>query len=643
MRRIITICLLLFQIIASCQKAVENDEIKGDVRSFSTITAHVNETTKTELDLVGKKMVWRAGDQILVQDRNNLGNKLTFTLDPAYDGLSTGVFRLYDSNGNIDENAGITAAEFNIIYLNKREQDILNWGSECTVSVLSNQVYVAEGIEESIIPMTAYSTNLANVSFKCQSSILSLNLVNNGDLAKRLQSIELSSNDYISGNIFIDIKNNTRERATSDYESWTTGDNPILSQKKSVNLSFGSGLTIGSGETKRINIVVARNSYQSLKYSITYLEGDETKKCIISSDKRTIDTNGGETVLLGTQEITQSFENLIFKVNGTSYADYDFRKVVLTKGDKVEIRSKNISGTEEVLSKEETLAALRMIGAKHTKVSIDFSNVKAGYPTITSDIFSEVKNYIEDFYFPKDVVTINTFKQLGNMGNIYLNNGLQTINGGGPGFYGQTMETIYIPASVKSIGTANFEHASGIVVDEGNPNYWTDGVSLYTLKEVDGVNKPYLLSSICGRADLSSSNGVYEIPESVIGHLQYAQDYAVNIKTLIIPKGFYSIASAHLRYCANLSCLRFKSTRSLFAWSRSSEMPVNGTIEIVIPDGSTDNEVNNSINSYYGNYKSWVTAGWTIKAVSPDGKVLKTLTAATIEDLIIVNEDEDLF
>ena len=72
-------------------------------------------------------------------------------------------------------------------------------------------------------------------------------------------------------------------------------------------------------------------------------------------------------------------------------------------------------------------------------------------------------------------------------------------------------------------------------------------------------------------------------------------------------------------------------------------MPVNGTIEIVIPDGSTDNEVNNSINSYYGNYKSWVAAGWTIKAVSPDGKVLKTLTAATIEDLIIVNEDEGLF
>lgn len=643
MYRIITICLILFQLIISCQKTMQNVDDKRDIKSFRTITAHVNEATKTELDLAGKKLVWKSGDQILVQDRKDLSNKLTFTLDPAYNGLSTGVFRLYDSNGIIDENASITGDEFNIIYLNKREQSILNWGSEPTVSILSNQTYVTEGVEDDIIPMTAYSTNLANVTFKCQASVFSLNLVNNGELAKTLQSIELSSNDYISGNIFIDIKNNTRERASSEYESWASGDNPTLAQRKCVNLSFGTGLTIAPGETKRINFVVARNSYQSLKYTINYTEGNETKKCIISSDKRTIHTNGGETILLGTQEITQTFDNLIFKVNGVSYPDYNFRKLILSNGDKVEIRSHNISGTEEVLTKEETLAALSMIGDKHTKVSIDFSNVQSGYSTITSDIFSAVNNYIADFYFPKDVKTISTFQKLGSIGNVYLNEGLERISGGGSGFYNQQIETVYIPASVTFIDKANFNKASGIVVDSGNNYYWSDGVSLYTLKEVDGKKVPYMLSSICGRVDLSSVNGVYEIPETVVGHYIYAHDHGVNIKTLIIPKGFYSIASSHLRYCNNLSCLRFKSTKSLFAWSRSSDMPVNGTIEIVIPDGSTDDEVNKSINSYYGNYSSWVSVGWIIKAVSSDGKVLKTLSTANIDELIIVNEDEDLF
>ena len=56
-------------------------------------------------------------------------------------------------------------------------------------------------------------------------------------------------------------------------------------------------------------------------------------------------------------------------------------------------------------------------------------------------------------------------------------------------------------------------------------------------------------------------------------------------------------------------------------------MPKNGTIEIVMPKGSTEADITASLESYYSgeyNYKSWVTAGWTIKAVDSDGNVLKT-------------------
>lgn len=642
MKRIIILSILALQICVGCQKEIKNESENGDRRIYKSITANITETSKTLLDLAEKKITWCEGDQIMVQDRNNLSNQVTFTLDPSYNGLSTGIFRIYDNSGKVDENNSITGEEFNIFYLNKREQPIQNWEQEGTVSILSNQNYIEGGIEDNIIPMTAFSTTLSNVTLNSQASVLSINLINNEAETKVLQSIELSSDDYLSGNLFIDIKNNTRERATSEYESWTSGDNPMLNQKKSITLSLGKGLSLASGETKRINIAVGRNRYNSLKYTITYKEGEETKKCILSSSKRIINTKGGETILLGTQEITQSFENLYFTVNGVNYSENDFKRLSLSDGDRVAIRSNRIENSTEVLTQAETGAALKHIESKKRRVSIDFSNVKAGYSTINSNIFSSVKNYIQDLYFPKDVVTITTFKGLGTMGNVYLNEGLEVINGGGAGFYNQTMEKVYIPASVKSIGTANFEHASGIVVDEANSNYWSDGVSLFTLRVVDGEKKPYMLSSICGRVDLSSTEGVYEIPESVVGHLQYAQDYATNIKTLVIPKGFYSIASAHLRYCTNLSCLRFKNPKSLFAWARNSGVQ-NGAIEIILPDDCTDAEVNASINSYYGNYKTWVQDGWVIRALTESGDILKTLTSGNIDELIIVNEDEDLF
>ncbi len=635
---------LFLLVLSSCQKRMKNDSESLQTRSYNCITVKAAEGGKTHLDLIGKAITWKDGDQIMVQDRNNLENMAVFTLDPSCDGSSTGEFRICDDSGKVDENASITGSEFNLFYLNRREQPILNREKEGAVSVLSDQIYVEDGIEDNILPMTAYSSNLNDVTLKCQASILSINLKNNEASTKTLQSIELSSEDYLSGNIFVDLKNNLRECNTAEYENWISGEQTLV-QKKYVNLSFGDGLALASGQTKRINIAVARNTYKSLKYSITYTENGETRKCVLSSSKREIHTDGGETILLGTQEIVRSFENLYFIVDGIERSEKEFQRLNLAGGERVAVRShrKSESGEEEVLTQQETSAALDYIGAKKKKVSIDFSNVEAGFTTIELGIFTAVKNYMKDFHFPKDVLTIKTFKEFGAMGDVYLNDGLKTINGGGPGFYTQVMETIHIPASVTSIGTANFDHASGIVVAEGNPNYWADGVALYTLKEIDGKKVPYMLSSICGRVDLSSTGGVYEIPETVVGHLQYAQDFASNIKTLVVPEGFKTISSYHLRDCRNLSCIRFKSTTSLFAWTLSSAMPKNGSIEILMPEGSTNEEIRASLSSYYGNYQSWVNAGWVIKAVSPNGEVLKTLTSGNIENLNVVKEDESLF
>ncbi len=627
MKKLLVALAVGLSVLAGCKKALTEEAPIQDIKSFTTISANITDETKTSLDIPGRKLTWVAGDRIMVQDRANMATKVIFTLDPDYAEQSNGVFRIYDSEGNIDPEASISGTEFNVFYLNSTDQPIENWGKEGTVSLLSEQTYVPDGIQENIIPMCTYSDDLSNVNLKSQASVLSINLKNPDETEKVITAIELTSTTYISGNAFIDIDSNTRTYIAVTHESWSAGGQPTLYQRKYVKLNVGEGITLSAGETKGINIAVTRNSYPDLCYTITYTEGGATKKCIISSSKRPIATNGGETILLGTQNLRESAENIYFIVNKTEYSVDEFENLTLTEGATVQVRSRYKVNEDEVLALAETDKALRLIGSKKTKVNIDLSQIRAGITNVTSANFSAIKGYTKDFYFPKDVKTISTFQNLGTFGNIYLNEGLTTIEGMGSGFYEQVMETIHIPASVTSIGTANFDKASGIVVAEGNPNYRTDGVALYTLKEIDGKKVPYMLSSICGRVDLSKKNGVYEIPETVVGHLQYAQDHASNIKTLVVPKGFKTISSSHLRYCSNLSCIRFKSTTSLFAWTLSSDMPKNGTIEIVMPEGSTEADITASLASYYSgeyNYKSWVEAGWTINVVDSTGKVLKT-------------------
>lgn len=623
MRKLLILLAMCLPTMVGCQKEIGNEESNQGVKTYKSISATVTDATKTSLDIAGKKLTWKAGDQLMVQDRNNMSNKVTFTLDPLYHGQSIGVFRIYDSEGNVKEDASVTGTEFNVFYLNNMDQPITKWGKEGTVSILSEQTYIENGVQDNLIPMCVYTTDLSNINLKIQASVFSIKLKNPDETEKIIKSIELTSNQYLSGNMFINLKDGTRMYNTSSHESWQG-----LYQRKYAKLNLGTGVTLAYGDVKAFNIVVGRNSYPDLTYTVKYEEGGVSKQCVISSSKRVITTNGGETILLGTKNITPTVNNIYFNVNGTDYSIDEFEGLEISEFDNIKVRSHKVVGSDEVLNSSETAKALSMIGAKKKRVNIDLSNVCSGLTTISSEHFSSIKNYTNNIYFPKDVETITSFKELGIVGDVYLNEGLTTISGGGKGFYRQVMGTVHIPSTTTSIGTANFDSATGIVVDEGNPNYWTDGVALYTLKDIDGVKVPYMLSSICGRVNLDAKNGVYEIPATVVGHLQYAHDYATNIKTMIVPSGFKNIGLSHLRNCSNLSCIRFKSTKSLFKWTLDSDMPNNGSLQIVMPEASTTEDINASIKSYYNNYSSWVTKGWSIEAIKGDGTILKTFTNA---------------
>lgn len=624
MRKLFMLVAMCLPLVVACQKEIGNEDSNQGVKTYKSISAIVTDATKTSLDIAGKNLTWKVGDKLMVQDRNNLSNKVTFTLDPAYAGQSNGVFRIYDELGNVDEDASITGSAFNVFYLNDTDQPIINYGKEGTVSMLSEQLYIENGVQDNLIPMCAYTTDLSNIKLKIQASVFSIKLKNPDDATdKIIKSIELSSTGYLTGNMFIKLSTNAREYNTLSHESWSYSPGVTLYQRKYAKLIVEDGVSLAPGAEKAFNFVVGRNSYSDLTYTIKYVEGGESKKCIISSSKRTITTNGGETIVFGTKNITPTIEDIYFKVNGTEYSIDNFEGLEISALDNIQVRSHRKVGDDEVLNYTETTKALKAIGDKKKKVNIDLSMIISGYTDITSEMFSSVKGYINNFYLPKDTKTVTSFSGLGNVGDIYLNEGLTTIKGEGSGFYQQVMGTVHIPSTTTSIGTANFDKASGIVIDSANPNYWTDGVALYTLEVVDGEKVPYMLSSICGRVNLDSQDGVYEIPSTVVGHLKYAHDFAGNIKTMVLPAGFKTTAGQHLRYCSNLSCIRFKSTTSLFKWTMSSEMPKNGTLEIVMPDDSTPEAINESIKSYYNNYSSWVTTGWSIKAVNSEGTELK--------------------
>ena len=636
MRKLFMLVAMCLPLVVACQKEIGNEDSNQGVKTYKSISAIVTDATKTSLDIAGKNLTWKVGDKLMVQDRNNLSNKVTFTLDPAYAGQSNGVFRIYDELGNVDEDASITGSAFNVFYLNDTDQPIINYGKEGTVSMLSEQLYIENGVQDNLIPMCAYTTDLSNIKLKIQASVFSIKLKNPDDATdKIIKSIELSSTGYLTGNMFIKLSTNAREYNTLSHESWSYSPGVTLYQRKYAKLIVGDGVSLAPGAEKAFNFVVGRNSYSDLSYTIKYEEGSESKQCIISSSKRTITTNGGETIFFGTKDITPTIDYIYFNVNenGTDYSIEEFEGLEISDLANIKVRSHRIVGSDEVLNSIETAKALKAIGDKKKRVNIDLSMIISGYTDITSEVFSSVKGYINNLYLPKDIKTITSFKGLGTIGDIYLNEGLTTINA--LGFYNQVLGTVYIPSTTTSIGTANFNMASGIVIDCANPKYWTDRVALYTLEDVDGngTKEPYMLSSICGRVNLDSQDGVYEIPSTVVGHLTYAHDNAANIKTMILPAGFKTIAPAHLRYCSNLSCIRFKSTTSLFTWTMSSDMPTNGTLEIVMPDDSTPEAINESIKSYHNNYSTWVTTGWSIKAVKSDGTVLKEFTKDNINAL----------
>ena len=630
MRKLFMLVAMCLPLVVACQKEIGNEDSNQGVKTYKSISAIVTDATKTSLDIAGKELTWKVGDKLMVQDRNNLSNKVTFTLDPSYAGQSNGVFRIYDELGNVDEDASITGSAFNVFYLNNTDQPIVHYGKEGTVSILSEQSYVENGVQDNLIPMCAYTEDLSNINLKIQASVFSIKLKNPDDAKdKIIKSIELSSTRYLTGNMFIKLLDNTREYNTLSHESWSASNGVTVYQRKYAKLNVEDGVLLASGAEKAFNFVVGRNSYSDLTYTIKYEEDGESKKCIISSSKRTITTNGGETIVFGTKDITPTIDYIYFKVNEneTNYSIEEFEGLEILPLDNIQVRSHRKVGDDEVLNYTETTKALKAIGDKKKRVNIDLSMIISGYTNITSDMFSSVKGYINNFYLPKDTKTVTSFSGLGTIGDIYLNEGLTTIKGEGSGFYQQVMGTVHIPSTTTSIGTANFDMASGIVIDSANPNYWTDGVALYTLKDVDGKKVPYMLSSICGRVNLDSQNGVYEIPSTVVGHLKYAHDHAANIKTMVLPAGFKTTAGQHLRYCSNLSCIRFKSTTSLIKdiWTMSSDMPKNGALEIVMPDDSTPEAINESIKSYYDNYSSWITTetGWSIKAVKSNGTVLK--------------------
>lgn len=633
MRKLFMLVAMCLPLVVACQKEIGNEDSNQGVKTYKSISAIVTDATKTSLDIAEKKLTWKVGDQLMVQDRGDMSNKVIFTLDPEYAGQSNGVFRIYDELGNVDEKASITGSAFNVFYLNNTDQPIVHYSKEGTVSILSEQPYVENGVQDNLIPMCAYTEDLSNINLKIQASVFSIKLKNPDVTNKIIKSIELSSTGYLTGNMFINLSTNARTYNTLSHESWLAPNGVTVYQRKYAILNVEDGVLLASGAEKAFNFVVGRNSYSDLSYTIKYEEGGESKQCIISSSKRKITTNGGETIFFGTKDITPTIEDIYFNVNGTDYSIEEFEGLEISALDNIQVRSHRTVGSDEVLNSIETTKALKAIGDKKKKVNIDLSKIISGYTDITSGVFSSVKGYINNLYLPKDVKTISSFSKLGTIGDIYLNEGLTTIKGAGDGFYQQVMGTVHIPSTTTSIGTANFDMASGIIVHSENPNYWTDGVALYTLEVVDGEKVPYMLSSICGRVNLDSQDGVYEIPSTVVGHLTYAHDDAANIKTMILPAGFKTIAPAHLRYCSNLSCIRFKSTTSLFTWTMSSDMPKNGALEIVMPDDSTPEAINESIKSYYDNYSTWVTTGWSIKAVKSDGTVLKEFTKDNINAL----------
>ena len=86
MRKLFMLVAMCLPLVVACQKEIGNEDSNQGVKTYKSISAIVTDATKTSLDIAGKKLTWKVGDQLMVQDRNNMSNKVTFTLDPSYAG-----------------------------------------------------------------------------------------------------------------------------------------------------------------------------------------------------------------------------------------------------------------------------------------------------------------------------------------------------------------------------------------------------------------------------------------------------------------------------------------------------------------------------------------------------------------------------
>lgn len=288
---------LVASVLASCSN---EENIVSPVEEAEQFVAVIAEgESRTSLDTDGQGVLWNTTDDLTIFRKNAYNYKYILT---SGEGTKSATFKFDGENYTAGSATGID--KYYAVYP-YNEDIVINENKEVTVSIPSIQAYTAGTYDPKAAFMFAESDN-TTLSFKNAHALLKVVLAKMpGDADYEINSIELSSDNVLSGNAKISMM----EEEANRVPSVTIADNGT----KSLTLNCGNGVIVNKEKLTEADavfyLVVTPGTYSNLKLT---LNGDNgyKKELRIPTEKSTIKRNSILTIehVCGNEEFTGGIE-----------------------------------------------------------------------------------------------------------------------------------------------------------------------------------------------------------------------------------------------------------------------------------------------------------------------------------------------
>lgn len=267
MKKTLYVIIAFASVLAvSCVKDnIADSDKSGLPTSFTVSMPSLDNGVETKTGLIKdvyekyNKLVWTSGNTIYVTTEEELrdnGSSFDYARYSTTGSGSTATFIYQSETGSITEGTNYVA-----IYTQDEDHGPRGTGSNgyYRAYIPTEQHYVANGIDNGVMPMQAYG-NLEELNFNCLGNIIRLNLKNTGGSIIRISRIDLNSagdglRDAISGNFALRVAEGYPGKAPRyQYGLYKTSAGQ---SRKYINYYIDTPVTLGPTATA-FNIVFSR-------------------------------------------------------------------------------------------------------------------------------------------------------------------------------------------------------------------------------------------------------------------------------------------------------------------------------------------------------------------------------------------------